>query len=192
MNKRTPRILTDSGELKRDLDTKRLRSEFRAYETESRESFEAILMRDQSCTRRPAHSAYAKPVNIVKRTVYGVGVHLIARRKMTTLRIFLREHSHPRVKDAGHLSARMPPVEDNPFFWVYQLTFFTEANEERQDWMLSRDEISKHSRELYFAYMNNVPPEYLIGFIMQVGARNILKYHKDKDWFSWKELPRTD
>ncbi|EEW58013.1 hypothetical protein SCH4B_3078 [Ruegeria sp. TrichCH4B] len=84
----------------------------------------------------------------------------------------------------------MPPAEENPFFWMYLVTFFNDPDKTRQGWMLSRDEVSKHSRELYFAYKNEVPPEHLIGFIMQVGARNILTYYKDKDWFSWKELPR--
>lgn len=192
MNKRTPRILTETGELERQLNSRRLRSDLRAYEAESSKRFEAILMRDKTRTRRIANSGYSKPVNIVKRTVYGVGENLFTRARQSTLKKVLEENSHPRVENTGHLSSRMLPVEDNPFFWVYQLTFFTEVDEDRQDWMLSRDEISKHSRELYFAYMNNIPPEYLIGFIMQVGARNILKYHKDKDWFSWKELPRSD
>lgn len=190
MNKRTPRILTASGELERPLNTRRLSSELDDYMSESSEIFATLLMRDETRTRHVANSAYTKPVNIVKRAVYGIGQHLITNKKHKILKQFLNKHSHPHEKFEKRLRSKMPSAEDNLFFRVYQLTFFDGADKERQDWMLSRDEISKHSRELYFAHMNKVPPEYLIGFIMQVGARNILKYYKDEDWFSWKDLSR--
>ena len=185
MTKKNPRILTDSGELYRPLNTRRLKTELRAYETESRERFESVLMRNDVGMRRVANSGYAKPVNIVKRTIYSLGIKLFdterrktSKERQKTLIKYLEETSHPSVEDAGHLSARMPPIADNPFFWMYQLTFFTGVGEERPAWMLTRDEVSKHSRELYFAYKNEVPPEHLIGLIMQVGARDILTYCK--------------
>ncbi|AML51848.1 DUF6538 domain-containing protein [Falsihalocynthiibacter arcticus] len=57
--------------------------------------------------------------------------------------------------------------------------------------LINRDQMSKSSRQLVYAHENDVPAEYLIGFILQIGGDPILDLNNKEDYDGRKTAKRV-
>ncbi len=126
-----------------------------------------------------------KAINVLKRASYIVGAQLAAKKKKGPSALesfFERSRFKPRKPIAS-----APSAKDNPFFWCLQL-----FNHRHQ--FISRGEKTKTSQALLYAYRNNVPPEFLTGFLLQIGKDNAIRWSADPEhrqrWFDGADRPR--
>lgn len=73
---------------------------------------------------------------------------------------------------------------DNPFYWGFTAVCGIDKK-------LARSNKSRFSQELLYAHMHDVPPEFLIGFIYQIGSSSKLQQKIDNKemqrWFKAKK-----
>ncbi len=96
--------------------------------------------------------------SILMRAAYVIGVQLVEGKSEDLLADYLTNAVDPDLR----MHAGAPPVGENPFFWTLHLLM------SKSGW-LTRDQKSKTARALRYAHKHAVPPEFLIGFILQVG-----------------------
>ncbi|MBW4961558.1 hypothetical protein [Sulfitobacter sp. CW3] len=89
------------------------------------------------------------------------------------------------------VSKAAPDVQQNPFLWCYHLLLGENRLVKNTERLVSRDQMSKSSRQLVYAYKNGVPPEYVVGFILQIGGDPILDLYSKGDWQGWMTAKRV-
>lgn len=117
-----------------------------------------------------------KAINVLKRTSYIIGAQLDARGQARALK---RYFESPTLRGVRPRTSA-PAAEENPFFWCLHL-FSLEHQ------FISTGEKTKSSQAMLYAYRNDVPPEFLTGFIQQVGRDNAIAWSTEPDrrekWF---------
>jgi hypothetical protein len=72
-----------------------------------------------------------------------------------------------------------PANAENPFYWGFMAVCGTDKK-------LARSNKSRFSQELMYAHMHNVPPEFLIGFIYQIGSsKDLQRKIENKEMQNW-------
>lgn len=132
---------------------------------------------------------YNRPANVLKRSVYVLGRQLIDLDKQEILAEYLQEVSKTYNKPPASIAT--PNVEQNPFHWFYLLLLGENRLSEGKRRLVTRDQISKSSRQLVHAHKNDVPPVYLIGFILQIGGDPILEQYSKRSISGWKTAKRV-
>lgn len=103
-----------------------------------------------------------RPLSVLKRASYIIGCQLADSGRGQKLADYMQHQ--PRNGDfIPKVNSLAPQADQNPFFWCLHLLAGWE------DW-LTRDQRSKAARQLKYAYRHQVPPQYLTGFILQIGS----------------------
>jgi len=179
--------LSAEGEVVRELaHTKgKLRSDFLYLDNLAPRKFQRIFEQSQG-----DEIPYNRPANVLKRCVYTLGRQLIDLDKQRILADYLQETS--KTYNAPPASIATPDVEQNPFHWFYLLLLGENRLKKGSRRIVTRDQISKSSRQLVYARKNDVPPEYVIGFILQIGGDPILDLYNKRSRYGWKTAKRAD
>lgn len=179
--------LSREGEVLRELaQTKgKLRSDFLYFDSFALGIFQRIF--EQS---KGDEIPYNRPANVLKRSVYTLGRQLIDLDKQHILAEYLQETSKSYNKPPASIAT--PDVEQNPYHWFYLLLLGENRLSKGKKRLVTRDQISKSSRQLVYAEKNDVPPEYLIGFILQIGGDPILEQYSERSRYGWKTAKRAD
>jgi hypothetical protein len=123
-----------------------------------------------------------KAINVLKRTSYIIGAQLAARGQARALERYFENQTLRGVPPR----ASAPAAEENPFFWCLHL-FSLEHQ------FISTGEKTKSSQAMLYAYRNDVPPEFLTGFIKQIGRDNAVAWSTEPDrrekWFDGARKP---
>ena len=153
--------LNSHGEIVGTLDSfkGRLKSDLRYLDEVGLVGFRKIFRQS-----RKDEIPYNKPANVLKRSVYTLGRQLIDLRKEDVLAEYLQTQA--KAAKAPLISEAAPKAKDNPFFWFYHLLLCENRSPQSAVRLISRDQLSKSARQLVYAHRNDVPPEYLIGFIL--------------------------
>lgn len=127
----------------------------------------------------PYDASYSK----LKRMVYRLVADCIKNDLIAVLKESVRTQ-------AGNKTKIKPSAANdaNPFYWA--LTAVCQA-----DCELPRSTKSRFAQELQYAYMHNVPPEFLVGFIYQIGSSRGLQVKIDngqkEPWFEKRLAKET-
>lgn len=132
---------------------------------------------------------YNRPANVLKRSVYILGCQLIKFKKQEVLAEYLQKQAE--AQKAPLVSKAAPDVSQNPFLWCYHLLLGENRSPKGTVRLVSRDQMSKSSRQLVYAQWNDVPSESLIGFILQIGGDPILDLYSKEDQYGWKNAKRV-
>lgn len=131
----------------------------------------------------------SKPKSYFKRLVYQFGCHYIDlkwKKPEARLRKLLRNTiaSHGgRLLPANHSEG-----SDNLFYLCFRAIDPSER-------FVQRGEISRISKQLYFAHEKEVPQEYLIGFIYQTGGQQFdfdERRRIEEDWDDQEDIENPD
>lgn len=136
------------------------------------------LMKSSSGDEAP----YSKPANVLKRSIYAIGRQIADQSKGGQLALFMERSSDEN--EPKWVGKSAPDPDENPFFWCYHLLHSRSLN-------ITRDQLSKSSRQLVYAYRNEIPTNLVIGFILQVGGEPILDLYNKKDWTGWASAKRA-
>ncbi|MCZ4267447.1 hypothetical protein O4H48_06020 [Rhodobacteraceae bacterium G21628-S1] len=179
--------LSKEGEVVRELahTNGRLRSDFLYFDGVALGIFRQIFEQSQG-----DEIPYNRPANVLKRCVYTLGRQLIDLDKQPILAEYLQQAS--KTYNAPPASIATPDVEQNPFHWFYLLLLGENRLKKGSRRIVTRDQISKSSRQLVYAHKNDVPPEYVIGFILQIGGDPILDLYNKRSRYGWKTAKRAD
>lgn len=141
------------------------------------------------------HSPFDKPASVLKRAIYQIGIIAIHFEQTKLLKKLARDiaaKEHCKTKDdtdGRRLPNSAPPHKENPFYYAFYIAFpdphpkqtrdvevENEATivEDRRRINQTNNERSKVSRQLVYAYRNDVPPQLLIGFIYQTGGSRVI------------------
>ena len=118
---------------------------------------------------------YDQPNSKLKRSVYRLVRYCLEHDLLGLLKksVEFQLEGKSRVKPSLHNAA-------NPFYWG--LTAVCGADNK-----LPRSSKSRFAQELQYAHMHNVPPEFLVGFIYQIGSSKDLQRKIDnkemQPWF---------
>ncbi len=178
--------LSEEGEVLRELaHTKgKLRSDFRYLDKFALKKFERIFEESKK-----DEIPYNRPANVLKRAVYTLGRQLIVLDQQPLLEEYLQKTS--KTYNAPPASIATPNVKHNPFHWFYLLLLGENRLSQGDERVITRDQISKSSRQLVYAHKNDVPPEYVIGFILQIGGDPILDQYNKRSRQGWKTAKRA-
>ena len=172
--------LTQDGEVLRSLSpTKRMLRKDLEYLAECGLWVFDDLFKQSKCDEVP----FSKPANVLRRAVYTLGTQIADGKNGSRLVEFLRENSEKHGFSQINITA--PDPDENPFFWCYHLLLREESL------AITRDQRSKSSRQLVYAYKNKIPPDLLIGFILQIGGDPILDLYDKRDWDGWRVAKRV-
>ncbi len=179
--------LSKEGEILRGLarTNGKLRSDLRYLDNVGLRTFQRIFDESQG-----DEIPYNRPANVLKRSVYVLGRQLIELEKQEILADFLQKRS--ATYSAPLASIATPNVKQNPFHWCYLLLLGENRLGINSKRIVSRDQISKSSRQLIYAHKNDVPPEYVIGFILQIGGDPILDLYRRRKRKGWKTAKRVE
>jgi hypothetical protein len=178
----TDPILNGDGEVIRQLDfgKERLQADLDWLAVDGRRLLQRRFVAEAEEGTYVQHDQ--KAINVLKRTSYTIGAQLAARRQTRTLG---RYFASPTLRGAPP-RATAPSAEENPFFWCLHL-FSLEHQ------FISTGEKTKSSQAMLYAYRNHVPPEFLTGFIQQVGRDNAIARSTEPDrrekWFDGARKP---
>lgn len=90
----------------------------------------------------------------------------------------LKESVEHQFGDRSHVKPS-PANAENPFYWGFMAVCGTENK-------LARSNKSRFSQELMYAHMHDVPPQFLIGFIYQIGSsKDLQRKIENKDMQTW-------
>lgn len=127
---------------------------------------------------------FAKPINILSRAVYQLGRDLLTDKKGAERLVHIMRQSSS-YSDFRRIRSDAPHASQNPFFWFFHLLVREETKSERNIFV-SSSQRTKLAKELLYAHKNNVPPEYLTGFILQIGRARAVKLCDAENWEGWK------
>lgn len=111
--------------------------------------------------------------SLSKRAIYAFGRFIIKKQKFDTLSDAVLEIQ--KAEGLRFVDGRTVSCDVNPFFWIYKGAF------PHNDY-ISSGELSRFSRSMIIAYLCDIQPCHLIGFMYQVGGKRFL------DNFSYKEM----
>lgn len=179
--------LSKEGEVVRELahTNGRLRSDFLYFDVVALGIFRQIFKQSKG-----DEIPYNRPANVLKRAVYTLGRQLIYLDKQPILEEYLQTTS--KTYNAPPASIATPNVKHNPFHWFYLLLLGENRLSKDDKRLVTRDQISKSSRQLVYAHKNDVPPEYVIGFILQIGGDPILDLYNKRSRHGWKTAKRAN
>lgn len=184
--------LTDKGEVVRSLASSRvlLRSDLAYLEQYGSTIFSRLLKAPKG-----SEVPYCTPENILKRSVYTLGLQLngeIKKRQKSRGKILTDFIQNGR-KDSKVplISKSAPDADENPFFWFYHLLLCEHRLPKDKLRLVKRSQLSKLSRHLVYAAKNDVPEVYLVGFLMQIGGDQIIELHRKQDWKGWQQASKS-
>jgi len=156
---------------------RRFRADLAHLEADGLPTFQKLIKRSKG-----DEVPYSKPANILKRSVYEIGRQIIDQNGGRRLADFMhRSWDEDELKWVGKSA---PDPDANPFFWCYHLLHSAKLG-------VTGDQRSKSSRQLIYAYKNDIPSHLVIGFILQVGGDPILDLYSKQDWVGWRSAKKA-
>lgn len=131
-------------------------------------------------------SPYYAPSNIIRRSVYEF--YILAKRSLKP-RLLEEAIDDIRVAHVGEDRARTlrKDIKKEPYYWILMGLHLDcpEAN-------LRKSEVTRFAQHLNYARRHKVPPEFLVGFLMQTGSsaevyRRAMDPDMREEWFLAKQ-----
>jgi len=179
--------LDQNGEIVRELAfyPDKLRSDFLYLDERAYRVFNKIFQESND-----DETLHNRPANVLRRAVYSLGCQLIDTGNQNILANYNKDMAD--AVSESRVTKAAPDVQENPFHNCYMLLLGVNRLRKGEERLVKRDQISKSSRLLVYAQKNDVPVEYVIGFIAQVGGDTILNLHRQSDWTGWRTAKRVD